>query len=178
MLKLPPRKSEPWFVLWGFFLLGLLCVSINLPYGHAWNTVAMSGLVLLITTWNCQINYNNIYRAPGPSFSACLEPLVHRQNVARLSLFYRYFFGRCSSELAQLVPLYILEVGLLAILIDCMIFLSPFLNVTRIRCQCQQFLSSHSWTLEFATYRMWSFDLWSKLLKSRINRHLLTLGSF
>ena len=119
----------------------------------------MSGLVLLITTWNCQINYNNIYRAPGPSFSACLEPLVHRQNVARLSLFYRYFFGRCSSELAQLVPLYILEVGLLAILIDCMIFLSPFLNVTRIGCQCQQFLSSHSWTLEFATYRMWSFDL-------------------
>ena len=25
--------------------------------------------------------------------------------VASLSLFYRYFFGRCSSELAQLVPL-------------------------------------------------------------------------
>ena len=26
-------------------------------------------------------------------------------NVANLSLFYRYYFGRCLSELAQLVPL-------------------------------------------------------------------------
>ena len=29
----------------------------------------------------------------------------HHQNVARLSLFYRYYFGRGLSELAQLVPL-------------------------------------------------------------------------
>ena len=46
-----------------------------------------------------------IYRTVGPSLAASLEPLVHRQNVARLSLFYRSFFGRCSSELVQLVPL-------------------------------------------------------------------------
>ena len=32
-------------------------------------------------------------------------PLGHRRNVASLSLFYRNFFGRCSSELAQLVSL-------------------------------------------------------------------------
>ena len=44
-------------------------------------------------------------RTVGPSLAASLEPLVHRQNVASLSLFYRYYFGRCSSELAQLVPL-------------------------------------------------------------------------
>ena len=31
--------------------------------------------------------------------------MAHRQNVASLSLFYRYYFGRCSSELAELVPL-------------------------------------------------------------------------
>ena len=37
----------------------------------------------------------------GPS----LEPLAHRRRVASLSIFYRYYFGRCSSELAQLVPL-------------------------------------------------------------------------
>ena len=36
-----------------FFLLRLLCIPINLPYGHAWNTVVMSRLVLLIATWNC-----------------------------------------------------------------------------------------------------------------------------
>ena len=32
-------------------------------------------------------------------------PLAHRQNLATLSIFYRYYFGRCSSELAILVPL-------------------------------------------------------------------------
>ena len=28
-------------------------VSINLPYGHAWDTVVVSRLVLLTATWNC-----------------------------------------------------------------------------------------------------------------------------
>ena len=51
--KLPPRKLEPWFVLWSFFLLRLLCISINLSYAHVWNTVVMSGLVPLVATWNC-----------------------------------------------------------------------------------------------------------------------------
>ena len=37
--------------------------------------------------------------------TASFEPLAHRQNVASLSLSYRYYFGRCSSELAQLIPL-------------------------------------------------------------------------
>ena len=46
-----------------------------------------------------------ICRTVGHSLATSLEPLAHRQNVASLSLFYRYYFGRCSSELAQLVPL-------------------------------------------------------------------------
>ena len=46
-----------------------------------------------------------ICRIVGPSLAASLEPLAHRRNVASLSLFYRYYFGRCSSELAELVPL-------------------------------------------------------------------------
>ena len=46
-----------------------------------------------------------ICRIVGPSLAASLEPLVHCQNMASLSLFYRYYFGRCFSELAQLVPL-------------------------------------------------------------------------
>ena len=33
-LKLPSRKLDPWFVLWSFYLLRLLCTSINLPYSH------------------------------------------------------------------------------------------------------------------------------------------------
>ena len=50
LLKLPPRKLEPWFVLWSFFLLRLLCIYINIRYSHVWNTVVMSGLVLLVAT--------------------------------------------------------------------------------------------------------------------------------
>ena len=40
----------------------------------------------------------------GPSLATSLEPLAHCRNVASLSLFHRYYYGRCSSELAQLVP--------------------------------------------------------------------------
>ena len=46
-----------------------------------------------------------ICRTVGPSLAASLEPLAHRRNVASLSLFYSYYFGRYSSELAHLVPL-------------------------------------------------------------------------
>ena len=46
-----------------------------------------------------------ICRTVGPSLAACLEPLVHCRNVASLSLFYRYYFGGCSSKLAELVTL-------------------------------------------------------------------------
>ena len=46
-----------------------------------------------------------ICRTVGPLLAASFEPLAHCRNVVSLSLFYRYYFGRCSSELAQLVPL-------------------------------------------------------------------------
>ena len=45
-----------------------------------------------------------ICRTVGPSLATSLEPLPRCRNVASLSLFYRYYFGRCSSELAKLVP--------------------------------------------------------------------------
>ena len=41
-----------------------------------------------------------ICRTVGPSLAASLEPLAHHRNVASLSFFFRYYFGRCSSELA------------------------------------------------------------------------------
>ena len=46
-----------------------------------------------------------ICRTFGPSLAASLEPLAYRRNVATVSLFYRYYFRRCSSELARLVSL-------------------------------------------------------------------------
>ena len=60
-VKLPPTKLEPLFVLWSFFLLRLLCISMNLQYDHPWNTVVMFWLVLLVATWNCWLSYQNGY---------------------------------------------------------------------------------------------------------------------
>ena len=63
LLKLSPRKLEPWFVLWSFFPLRLLSIFINLPYGLAWNIAVMSRLVLLPAIWICYISYS--YRHVG-----------------------------------------------------------------------------------------------------------------
>ena len=46
-----------------------------------------------------------ICRTVGPSLAAALKHLAHHRNLVSLSLFYSYHFVRCSSELAQLVPL-------------------------------------------------------------------------
>ena len=46
-----------------------------------------------------------ICKTVGPSLAASLEPLANHQNVASLSIFYRYYYGRCSLKLAWLVPL-------------------------------------------------------------------------
>ena len=102
---------------------------------HVWAGAPSCYLDLLdkLQKWICRI--------VGPSLAAFLEPLAHRQNVASLSLFYRYYFGRCSSELAQLVSFLFLEGGLLVILKDCMIFLSPFLDVTRMSMSTVSFLT-------------------------------------
>ena len=42
-----------------------------------------------------------VCRTVGPSLVTSFEPLARCRNVTS----YRYYFGRCSSELAQLVPL-------------------------------------------------------------------------
>ena len=66
---------------------------------HVWSAAPSCYLELLDKL------QKRICRTVGPLLAASLEPLAHRRNVASLSLFYRYYFGRCSSELAQLVPL-------------------------------------------------------------------------
>ena len=50
----------------------------------------MSGLVLLVATWNCWISYKNTCRTVRSSLAVCLEPLAHCRIVA--SLFYRYYW--------------------------------------------------------------------------------------
>ena len=68
-------------------------------YCHIWAGAPSCYLELLDSRrkWICRI--------VGPSLVTSLEPLAHHQNVASLSIFYRYYIGRCSSELTQLVPL-------------------------------------------------------------------------
>ena len=60
---------------------------------HNWAGASSCYLELLdkLQKWIC--------RTVGSSLAASLEPLAHRQNVASLSLFYRYYFGRCSNSL-------------------------------------------------------------------------------
>ena len=62
-----------------------------------------------------------IYRTVGLSLAASLESSTYRQNVFSLSLIYRYL--------------------VLVILIDCMIFLSPFLDVTKMSISTVSFLA-------------------------------------
>ena len=112
-------------------------------------------------------------RAVCPSLAASLEPSAHRQNVTSLSFFCRCYFGRCSSELVEVVPL-------------------PYstrysdrlhnFSVTIPRCYKDVYVNSF---FPF-TVRPWNslsiecFPLTYDLngFKSRINRHLLTVGSF
>ena len=70
-------------------------------------------------------------RTVGPSFAASLEPLAHRQNVTSLSLSIGITLVDVFQNWLNWFHFLFFEGGLLVILIDCMIFLSPFLDVTR-----------------------------------------------
>ena len=98
-----------------------------------------------------------ICRTFGLSIAASLEPLAHSQNIASLSLFYRYCFGRYSSELAELVSLPYSR-GTSTLYSD---RLHDF-SVTISRCYRDVSVNSFfplTVTLEFSAYRMLSFDL-------------------
>ena len=77
-----------------------------------------------------------ICRTVGPLLAACLEPLAHHQNVASLS-------SLVDGHLNWLnwFHFLILEEGLLVILIDYVIFLSPLLDFTRISMSTVSFLA-------------------------------------
>ena len=118
-----------------------------------------------------------ICSAMGLSLAVSLEPLAHCRNVTSLSLFYRYNFGRCSSELAELNPVPYSR-GRSTRYSD---RLHDF-SVTIPRCYKDVYDNSFF----PRTARLWNslpkecFPLTYDLsgFKSRINRHLLTVGSF
>ena len=118
-----------------------------------------------------------ISRIVGPLLAASLEHLAHRRNVASLSLFYRYYFGRCSSELAQLVPLPFSR-GRSTRYSD---RLHDF-SVTIPRCYKDVYVSSFFPRIAklWNSLRIECFPLTYDFsgFKFRINRHLLAVGSF
>ena len=111
-----------------------------------------------------------ICRTACPSLAASLVPLVHCQNVASLSLFYRYYFGIYSSELAELVPLpYFRERST-----RYSDTLHDF-SVAIPRCYKDVYVNS-LWNSLPIEYFPFTYDL--SCFKSGIKRHLLTVGSF
>ena len=118
-----------------------------------------------------------ICKTVGLSLAASLELLAHCRNVASLSLFYRYYYGRRSAELAQLVPLPFSR-GRSTRYSDRLYDFS----VTIPRCYKDVYGNSFF----PRTARLWNslsveyFPLTYNLngFKSRIDRHLLTVRSF
>ena len=138
---------------------------------HIWAGAPSCYLALLdkLQKWIC--------RTVGPSLDTSLETLAHCQNVSSWTFFYRYYFGRCSSELALLVPL--------------------SLSGGRSTCYSDR-LQNFSFTIPRCYKNIYvdrlfphTAGLWNSLsiecfpltydlsaFKSRINRHLLTVVSF
>ena len=102
---------------------------------HAWSGAPSCYLELLDKL------QKGIYRTVGPSLAAFLEPLANRRNVAILNPFCRYYFGRCSSEVAQLVPLPYSRRRSARYSDRLHDF---FVTIPLHGCLCQQFLSLHS----------------------------------
>ena len=108
LLKLPPRKLEPF--LWTSMKFLSPEVALYLYKStirpcmeyccHVWAGAPSCYLELLDKL------QKQICRTIVPLLAACLEPWAHCQNGASLSLFYRYYFGRYSWKLTQLVPLF------------------------------------------------------------------------
>ena len=119
-------------------------------------------------------------RTVDPSLAASLEPLAHRQNAASLSLPYRYYFGRYSSELAELVPLPYSRGRSTAGYSD---RLDDF-SVTIPRCYkdvyANSFFPRTARLLEFSSLPTECFPLTYDLndFKSKIIRHISSVGSF
>ena len=135
---------------------------------HTW-TGALSCFLELLDKLKKQI-----CKTIDPSFAAFLELSVHWQSLASLSLFYRYLFCQCSSELV--FQLLFLEGGFLVILIDGIVFLSPFLEVTKMSYVNNFFpRTARLWNSLSIEYSPLTHNL--NCFKSRINRLLLTLDS-
>ena len=140
-------------------------------YGHVLDGAPWCPLELLDKPqkWIC--------RTVNPSLATSLEPLAHCRNVASFSFFYEFYFGRCSSELVQLVLLPFSQLRS-----TCYSDRLHDFSATIPRCYNDVYVNiffSH-------TARFWNslsiecFPLTYDLngFKTRSNTHLLAVGSF
>ena len=145
-LKLPPRKIGALILSMKFFSPEValdLYKSIKGPCMeycyHVWNGAPNCLLELLDKL------QKRICMTVGPSLVACLERLAHRRNVASWLQLLLWSIGITSVDVhlnwLNWFCFLFLEGGLLVILIDCMIFLSPFPDVTRISMSIVSFLA-------------------------------------
>ena len=142
----------------------LLCISVNAPYSYARILLSRLG-------WYYQlllVNYKNGYAGLlAPHLLPFLKPWL----IVEMQLDEVISIG------VTLIDIYlnwlnrfyvlILEGGLLVILIDCLILLSLFLDVTL-----------HVYTNSFSPKEYFPLTYGLNGIKSRINRYLLTVGSF
>ena len=133
---------------------------------------ALSGYLVLLDKLQ-----KRILSTVSLSLAASFESLVYCQIVTSLSVFYSYYFGRCSSDMVQLLPFpYLCRRSTLY-----SDRLHDF-SVTIPRCYKDVYVKSFF----PRTARLWNFlpiecfplacdrnGFWS-----RINRHLLTIGFF
>ena len=117
-------------------------VALYLYKSTIWNTIVMSGLVLLVATWNCWISYKNgytrllvLYLLPVLNHWLIISKCSQPKSSIGLTLVGVYL--NCLKWFHFLI----LEGGILVILIDWMIFLSPFLDVTRMSMSIVSFLA-------------------------------------
>ena len=107
LLKLPPGKLQPWFVLWSYFFTFFSPFSLWI-----YHTVLIQCCCYVCTCANRR--YLDILGklqklvcgTTGPSVSVSLEPMAFCLNLASKNLFCSYYFGRYLSELADLAPLH------------------------------------------------------------------------
>ena len=159
---------SPEFVLYLCKSIIGLCMEY---FCHVWDGAPSCFLELLdkLQKWIC--------RTVGPFCAASLEPLAHHRHVANLSLFNRYYLVVITFNGAQLVP-FPYSWGRSTRYSDS---LHDF-SVTISRCYKDVYVNSFFPSIA----RLWNslpldcFPLTFGIngLKSRIKRHILTVGSF
>ena len=117
-----------------------------------------------------------VYRTFGPTHVASLELLTHGPSMISHTVCFIFFhFRRCSSALDEMVSIHLLSWRGLFILVGCMIFLSPFLDVKRMSMSTISFLLQL--VHKYFTYTMFLLTQDQSCFEFRVSRHVSCVGS-